>query len=155
ALRSPHRWPSRSQALLGKSSRPVSPRVWRRRARGGGLDHQRAKCRPDPALRADRRLPECPRGTPRHRAATALRPTWRHPWRRTCRRTNPRRHHCPTQPSPTHPCDAPKAVMPNLNSISPPNYLTLVATNPDTTHLKAVAQHEDGSTRLVLDGKPT
>jgi hypothetical protein len=37
---------------------------------------------------------------------------------------------------------------------SPPIYLTLVATNPDTTHLKAVAQHEDGSTRLVLDGKP-
>jgi hypothetical protein len=37
---------------------------------------------------------------------------------------------------------------------SPPIYLTLVATNPDTTHLKAVAQHEDGSIRLVLDGKP-
>ena len=37
---------------------------------------------------------------------------------------------------------------------SPPIYLTLVATNPDTTHLEAVAQHEDGSTRLVLDGKP-
>src|SRR4029077_4366673 len=37
---------------------------------------------------------------------------------------------------------------------SPPIYLTLVATNPDTTHLKAIAQHEDGSTRLVLDGKP-
>jgi hypothetical protein len=36
---------------------------------------------------------------------------------------------------------------------SPPIYLTLVATNPDTTHLEAVAQHEDGSTRLVLDGK--
>ena len=37
---------------------------------------------------------------------------------------------------------------------SPPIYLTLVATNPDTTHLEAVAQHENGSTRLVLDGKP-
>jgi RecA-family ATPase len=37
---------------------------------------------------------------------------------------------------------------------SPPIYLTLVATNPDATHLEAVAQHEDGSTRLVLDGKP-
>ena len=37
---------------------------------------------------------------------------------------------------------------------SPPIYLTLVATNPDTTHLEAVTQHEDGSTRLVLDGKP-
>jgi hypothetical protein len=30
---------------------------------------------------------------------------------------------------------------------SPPIHLTLVTTNPDTTHLEAVAQHEDGKSR--------
>ena len=36
---------------------------------------------------------------------------------------------------------------------SPPIYLTLVATNPDTTHLEVVVQHETVRP-LVLDGKP-
>ena len=32
---------------------------------------------------------------------------------------------------------------------SPPIHLTLVTTNPDTTHLEAVAQHEDGKSRSL------
>jgi hypothetical protein len=32
---------------------------------------------------------------------------------------------------------------------SPPIYLALVTTNPDTTHLEAVAQHEDGKPRSL------
>jgi AAA domain len=35
----------------------------------------------------------------------------------------------------------------------PPIHLTLITTNPDTTHLEALAQHGDGSTKQTVDGK--